>query len=162
MRRSTCASLCLIALASMQLAHAAELRDMLPDKSVETRPDKSSLELLPPGTAQPADSDGTSVERDFSRYRWHEGRWWYQLTNRQWLVWTDDCWRSASAPPQAPKPNTSLRQSAGYHEPSNLPPALRSTNHGWVGGFYSSGGGYGSADFGYGYGIRSYGPYRRP
>ena len=34
----------------------------------------------------------------------------------------------------------------------------RRTDHGWVGGFYSSGGGYGSSDFGYGYGVPTYGP----
>ena len=161
MRRSMCAILCCLALASIQPMRAADLVDAMPDESVEKQPGERAPEILPPGTAHRVDSDRVDSGRDHSRYRWHEGHWWYRIASGQWLMWNGERWRSVSPSPQSP-PSSSRRQWAVYRAPSNLPPMLRPTNHGWVGGFYSSGGGYGTADFGYGYGIPTYGPYQRP
>jgi hypothetical protein len=161
MRASVCASLCCMTLASIQISCAADVGDTTPTRSIQKQLDDGGPELLPPGDKQAVDSTETA-QRDLSRYSRHDGQWWYQLANGRWLVWTGDRWRSTPTPPQSSNSAPSRRQWAGYRSPDNLPPSLRPTNHGWVGGFYSSGGGYGSADFGYGYGIPSYGPYRRP
>jgi hypothetical protein len=97
------------------------------------------------------------------RYRQHQGQWWYYLGPDCWLLWDGHDWKDVrptgavpTAPPQvavntgpARRVVSQWRAAAGPHE-----------HHGWVGGFYSSGGGYGSPAFGYGYGIPDYGPWQ--
>jgi hypothetical protein len=123
----------------------------------DDRTGEPSPEILPPGKPVPRDSEAASARKP-TGYRWHEGHWWYRLADGQWLIWTGDRWRLVSSSPSV----SSRRVWVESRSYANVPPSVRPTNHGWVGGFYSSGGGYGASDFGYGYGIPTYGPYKRP
>lgn len=99
------------------------------------------------------------------RYVWHEGRWWYYQPGGHWLFWNGASWETLAA---AQAKSAMLPNNAGVSVAEPFYPVFTQPgwfgrpareNHGWVGGFYSSGGGYGSSDFGYGYGVPSYGPW---
>lgn len=161
-RCSAIVSLLCIAATSPEVVSAAEINHRPDGLVADKQSGETGPELLPPGTPVSTGDAADGGKRAQFGYRWQNGHWWYHLASGQWLIWTGDRWRSVSTPTQTHPPISSRRawaESRGY---ANLPPALRPTNHGWVGGFYSSGGGYGASDFGYGYGIPTYGPYRRP
>ena|SRR3989338_3117984 len=57
-------------------------------------------------------------KRDMSRYRKHEGTWWYEIEYDQWVYWDGDEWKKpkyhAPFPPKPPKgfeKNSSLSKS---------------------------------------------------
>jgi hypothetical protein len=115
------------------------------------------------GAGRAAANDPTTLP-DGWRYRWHEGRWWYYLPNEQWVYWNGSAWTEVQAAPTSVPFAGSWNGSPQGYAPYSIAPrpsifgSRQSTNRGWVGGFYSSGGGYGSPEFGYGYGVPTYGP----
>ncbi len=61
-----------------------------------------------PDHAAPADAaptlrdDAAAAPRgDRSRYRWHQGRWWYWLPSERWVFWSKDHWEDYLPPPPA-------------------------------------------------------------
>jgi hypothetical protein len=114
-------------------------------------------------TSDDSNASPCQPPRDRSRYHWQQGRWWYDLPSGRQLVWDGKQWQYGEQSPaesssRAPKPT----QSSAGRFARNLVGAWRGnlprTERGWVGGFYSSGGGYGASDFGYGYGVPTYDP----
>jgi hypothetical protein len=113
-------------------------------------------------TAKPAEAVSPAASNvpsgpDAWRYRWHEGHWWFYDASNRWQVWDGAQWHVYLTPPTAPAWNQPYGNGygSGYWSYGWVPGdwGQRRTNHGWDGGWYSSGGGYGSSDFGYGYGI---------
>jgi hypothetical protein len=107
-------------------------------------------ELIPPGASvadrSPAASDSSG---ESFRYRYQDGRWWYYTRSHEWLVWNGSAWQRA-----APMSGGSAPRSTPLGRQFVRSQPVPSPNYrGWVGGFYSSGGGYGASDFGYGYGV---------
>lgn len=94
------------------------------------------------------------------RYRYHLGRWWYMVEPGHWMWWDGSCWQDAR--PDLPKqlPDGRVQRVGLTRRFLSAWPQVPSfhEHHGWVGGFYSSGGGYGDSGFGYGYGVPNYGP----
>ena len=109
-----------------------------------------------------------------STMRWHQGRWWMQRPDRTWLWWDGESWQTYGAvqQPQTTQQPTSFqpqltqsrylfsRPPRRFENGWDYPNGMNPSGGGWVGGFYSSGGGYGSSSFGYGYGVPSYGPWQ--
>jgi hypothetical protein len=134
-------------------------KELLPtapqSKVAETATAPKQPESIPPGASVadrlPAASDASG---ESSRYRYENGRWWYYTRSNEWLVWNGSAWERA-VPSSSGSGQRSTPQGRLFVRSQPIPsPGYR----GWVGGFYSSGGGYGASDFGYGYGVPTYGP----
>lgn len=107
-------------------------------------------------------------------YLKREGQWYRRLPSGKWYSWDGQAWqllgRAKPSPVAAQSPVANDKQylsgdpSQTMYMPRrglfNFGRAQQPTNRGWVGGFYSSGGGYGSPGFGYGYGVPTYGPWQ--
>ena len=96
---------------------------------------------------------------DAWRYRYHLGRWWYFVEPKHWLYWDGNCWQDRDRKPRRSCP-TAAYSALDWHVArwprglsAFLPRASRLDRR-----LLFQRGGYGSSDFGYGYGIPSYGP----
>ena len=96
-----------------------------------------------PATNQPATR---SAPVDRSRYRYHEGRWWYWLPEGRWAIWGDNQWTIYNPqaglgllPPPSPVPWSRAyidwrgTQFAGRYSPeaANLEAASRRETDAW-------------------------------
>jgi hypothetical protein len=81
----------------------------------------------------------------------YSGRWWYWLPNRHWTYWNGERWSEEIAPiatpmRHAPPGHFIYPEDEGPFNPVPTPGhwigPLR-PGAGWVGGFFSTGGGYG-------------------
>ena len=96
-----------------------------------------------PATNQPA---ARSAPVDRSRYRYHEGRWWYWLPEGRWAIWGDNQWTIYNPqaglgllPPPSPVPWSRAyidwrgTQFAGRYSPeaANLEAASRRETDAW-------------------------------
>ena len=145
--------------------------------AVPTQADESiGPALVPADTEEIATRHERTVTKhsNGSTMRWHQGRWWMQRRDHSWLWWDGESWKSFGAvePSQTtqlqarfqPQPPLSRylfsRPPRRFDNGWDYPNGMNPSGGGWVGGFYSSGGGYGSSSFGYGYGVPSYGPWQ--
>ncbi len=159
-RKSRCAYwsvLLVVAATAADLPHRALCQELpAPTRQRELPPPQTAPpEPVAPGERLPGGTEEISrppATANAWRYRQFEGRWWYYQGPNQWLWWDGQAWHAlaaAASPSDGPIRRffAQWRAANPYHE-----------HHGWVGGFYSSGGGYGASDFGYGYGVPNYGP----
>jgi hypothetical protein len=142
------------ALASILLAADPAAPSPAPAASAPAAGQQAPQAEAKPVDAKPVDTEGW-------RYRFHDGRWWYWLPTQQWVYWDGSKWNDVVAPPAptaapavtyanpGPSPyNPNYPNVWPYNDPNYYPYSTPGRwngpwrpQAGWVGGFFSSGGG---------------------